>query len=100
MSKLVRALGVLLVLAVLVLYARDCRMSFNQWKLCAGEPAESAFMGQYVNFNWNMRGLLSDELYANGKPVARLVKYYFHLTDDAIVVESLDGKQRARYCGK
>ena len=100
MSKLVRALGVVLVLFVMVVYARDCRMSFNQWRLCAGEPAESAFLGQYVNFSWNASGIFSDTLYAGGKPAARLVKYYFHLTDDAIVVESLDGAKRARYCGK
>jgi hypothetical protein len=28
------------------------------------------------------------------------VKYYFHLTDDTIVVDSLDGAKRSRYCGK
>jgi hypothetical protein len=100
MSKLVRALGVLLVLAVMVVYARECRMSFNQWKLCGGGNAEASVLGQYVNFNWNKGGLFSDTLYVNGQPAARLRKYYFHLTDDAIVVQSLDGAKESRYCGK
>jgi len=100
MSKLVRVLGVLLVAFALVVYARDLRMSFNQWKHCGYSPEEPAVLGDYVNFSWNYFGLFSDVLYVEGKPAARLLKYYFHLTDDAIVVESIDGKQRARYCGK
>ena len=100
MSKLVRALGVLLVVFVMAVYARDCRMSFNQWKHCGYTSTEPAVLGDYVNFSWTYGGLFSDTLYVKGKPAARLLKYYFHLTDDAIVVESLDGKERSRYCGK
>jgi hypothetical protein len=100
MAKLVRGLGVLLVVLAIVVYARDCRMSFNQWKHCGGDPGEPGILGDYVNFNWNMAGLFSDVLYVNGKPAARLAKYYFHLTDDAIVVASLDGSKKSRYCGK
>lgn len=100
MAHLMRSLGVLLVLFAIVVYARDCRMSFNQWKHCEALPGETAILGDYVNFNWNMAGLFSDILYVDGKPAARLAKYYFHLTDDTIVVQSLDGTQKARYCGK
>jgi hypothetical protein len=100
MAHLMRSLGVLLVLGAMVVYARDCRMSFNQWKHCEAVPGETALLGDYVNFNWNLSGLFSDVLYVDGKPAARLVKYDFHLTDDAITVESLDGTQKARYCGK
>ena len=100
MKKLVRALGVLLVLFAIVVYARDCRMSFNQWKHCGGESGQPGLLGEYVNFNWNWAGMFSDVLYVEGRPAARLAKYDFHLTDDAIEVVSLDGAKRSRYCGK
>jgi hypothetical protein len=100
MSKLVRTLGFLFVIFAMTVYARNCRMSFYQWKHCGYSASEPAILGDYVNFSWNHSGLFSDTLYVNGQPAAKLLKYYFHLTDDAIVVESLDGAQRARYCGK
>jgi hypothetical protein len=100
MSKLVRVLGVLVVVFAIVVYARDLRMSFNQWKHCGGDVGQPGILGQYVNFSWNWAGLFSDTLYVDGKPAARLAKYYFHLTDDAIVVASFDGARKSRYCGK
>lgn len=100
MMKLVSALGVLLVVFAMVVYARDGRMSFNQWKHCGGDIGQPGIVGEYVNFNWNWAGLFSDVLYVDGKPTARLVKYYFHLTDDVIVITSLDGTRKSRYCGK
>jgi hypothetical protein len=100
MSKLVRALGVLLVVFGIVVYARDCRMSFNQWRYCGSDLDKPGIVGSDVNFSWNWAGLFSDTLYVDGKPAARLAKYYFHLTDDAIVIAALDGSKKSRYCGK
>lgn len=99
MLKLVRALGVLLLPFAAVVYARDCRMAFNQWKHCGSEIGQGV-LGDYVNFSWNWAGLFSDVLYVDGRPAARLTKYDFHLTDDAIEVTSLDGAKQSRYCGK
>ncbi len=100
MQRLIRGLGVLLVLFAIVVYARDCRMSFNLWKHCGGDPAQPGFLGDYVKFDWTFAGLFSDVLRVDGKPAARLVKYDFGLSGDAIEVSSLDGTHRSRYCGK
>lgn len=100
MQKLVRASGVLLVLLAIVVYARDCRMSFNQWKHCGGDPGQPGILGDYAKIDWNLAGIFSDVLKVDGKPAARLVKYHFSLTDDAIEIVSLDGTKRSRYCGK
>jgi len=100
MKKLVRALGVLLVLFAIVVYARDCRMSFNQWKHCGGDPGQPGIVGDYAKFDWGLAGIFRDVLSVDGKPAARLVKYDFSLTGDAIEIVSLDGAKRSRYCGK
>jgi hypothetical protein len=100
MQKLVRALAVLLVVFAIVVYARDCRMAFNSWKYCGGDPGQPGIVSDYVKFDWTPAGLFSDVLHVDGKPAARLVKYHFSLTDDAIEIVSLDGTKRSRYCGK
>ena len=100
MQKLVRALGVLLVVFAIVVYARDCRMSFNSWKHCGGDPGQPGILDEYVKFDWTLAGIFSDVLYVDGKPAARLVKYHFSLTDDAMDIMSLDGTKHSRYCGK
>jgi hypothetical protein len=100
MQKLVRALAILLVLFAIVVYARDCRLSFNRWKHCGGDPGQPGIVGDWVDFDWNSRGLFSDVLYISGKPVARLVKYHLRLADDVIDIASLDGSRTSRYCGK
>ena len=100
MSQLVRALGVLLVIFAIVVYARDCRMAFNQWKHYGDDPGQPGILGEYISFDWRPAGIFSDILYFDGKPVARLVKYHFHLADDTIEIESLDGTKHSRYCGK
>ncbi len=100
MRSLVRALGVLLVLFTIVVYARDCRVSFNQWKHCGGDAGKEGLLGAWVHFNFNPSGIFSDVLLVDGKPAARLVKYHFHVVDDVIDVASLDGSQTSRYCGK
>jgi hypothetical protein len=100
MQRFVRALGVLLVLFGVVVYTRDCRMSFNSWKHCGGDAGQPGILGDYANFNWSFAGLFSDVLHVDGKPAARLVKYDFGLGGDTIEVVSLDGAHRSRYCGK
>jgi hypothetical protein len=57
-------------------------------------------VSDYVKFDWTPAGIFSDVLHVDGKPAARLVKYHFSLTDDAIEIVSLDGTKRSRYCGK
>ena len=100
MRKLIGALAVLLVLFVIVVYTRDCRVSFSRWKHCGGDAAQPGFLGDWVDFDWNFAGLFSDVLYANGKPAARLVKYDFGLSGDVMDIASLDGTKQSRYCGK
>ncbi|MBN2574859.1 MAG: hypothetical protein JXP73_09870 [Deltaproteobacteria bacterium] len=100
MQKLIRALGVFLVLFVLVVYTRDCRVSFSRWKHCGGDPAQPGFLGDWVDFDWKLAGLFTDVLYVDGEPAARLVKYDFGLSGDVMEIASLDGTKRARYCGK
>jgi hypothetical protein len=100
MRKLLGALSVFLVICVIVLYARDCRLSFSQWRLCGESKGQPGVVGETVNFNWNKGGLLSDVLYVDGKPAARLVKYSFSLEGDSMEVASLDGTKQSRYCGK
>jgi hypothetical protein len=100
MRKLLGALSVFLVIFGVVAYARECRVTFSQWRHCGENKNEPGVVGDMVNFNWNLGGLFSDVLYVNGKPAARLVKYDFSLEGDSIEVESLDGEQRSRYCGK
>jgi len=100
MQKLIRALAILLVLFVIVAYSRDCRVSFNQWKHCGGDPGQPGIVGDWAHFEFNPAGIFSDVLYVNGKPAARLVKYHFHLADDVIEIASLDGSKTSRYCGK
>jgi hypothetical protein len=100
MQRIISGLTVLLVLFVIVVYARDCRLSFNQWKHCGSEPGQTAFLGDWVQFNWKLPGIFNDVLYVGGKPAARLVKYHFRLVDDILDIESLDGTQKSSYCGK
>ncbi len=100
MQKLVRALGVLLVLLAIVVYARDCRMSFSSWTHCGGDPGQPGIVGDYVKFDWNLTGLFGNVLHVDGKPAARLVKYDFSLNGDSMEIVSLDGTKRSRYCGK
>jgi hypothetical protein len=100
MQKLVRAFGVLAFLFGIVVYARDCRMSFNQWKHCGGEPGQPGLVGDWAQFRWRPAGLFSDILHVDGEPPARLVKYHFHLDGDVIEIASLDGSKTSRYCGK
>jgi hypothetical protein len=100
MQKLVRALGILLVLFAIVVYARDCRMSFNSWKHCGGDPGQPGILGDYAKIDFGLAGLFTNILRVDGKPAARLVKYHFSLTDDAIEIASLDGMKQSRYCGK
>ena len=73
MRKLLGALSVFLVIFVIVVYARDCRVSFSQWRYCGENKQEPGIVGDLVNFDWNFGGLFSDVLYVNGKPAARLV---------------------------
>ncbi len=100
MTRLLRAVAVLAVLFGIVVYARDCRVSFNQWKHCGGSPGQPGILGDWVHFDWNPRGIFSDELRVDGKPAARLLKYHFRLVDDELEVASLDGTTTSRYCGK
>ena len=100
MQKLIRTLGVLAILFAVVVYGRDCRMSFNQWKHCGGDPGQPGLVGDWAHFDWKPSGLLTDVLYVDGKPAARLVKYHFHLDGDVIEIVSLDGARSSRYCGK
>ena len=100
MQKLIRALGIVVVLLAIVVYARDCRMVFNQWKHCGGDPGQPGIVGDWAKFDWNPAGRFSDVLRVDGKPAARLVKYHFHMADDVIEVASLDGTKQSRYCGK
>ena len=100
MHRLIRVLGVLAVLFAIVVYARDCRMSFNMWKHCGGDPGQPGILGDYVKLDWSFAGLFRDVLRVDGKPAARLAKYDFGLSGDVIEVVSLDGAQRSRYCGK
>ena len=100
MQRLIRALGVLLLVFGIVVYARDCRVSFNQWKHCGGDAGQSAVLGDWVHFDFNPSGLFSSVLRVDGKPAARLVKYHFRLVDDVIEIASLDGSKTSRYCGK
>jgi hypothetical protein len=100
MQKLIRGLAVLLVLFAIVVYARDCRLSFNQWKHCGAERGQPGLLGDWVHFEWRPSGLFSDILYVDGKPAARLVKYHFRVVDDVIEIVSLDGAETASYCGK
>jgi len=100
MQKLIRRLAVLLVLSAIVVYARDCRLSFNQWKHCGEERGQPGFLGDWVHFDWRPSGLFSDILYVDGKPAARLVRYHFRLVDDVIETASLDGEKTSKYCGK
>jgi len=100
MRKLLGALSVFLVIFVIVVYARDCRVSFSQWRYCGENKQEPGIVGDLVNFDWNLGGLFSDVLYVNGKPAARLVKYDFSLEGDVIEIVSPDGQKRSRYCGK
>lgn len=100
MRRMVRFLGVLLVLSGFVVYARDCRVSFNQWKHCGGDAGQPGLLGDWVHFDVNPAGIFSDVLRVDGKPAARLVKYHFHVVDDVIDVASLDGTRTSSYCGK
>ena len=100
MQKLIRRLAVLLVLSAIVVYARDCRLSFNQWKHCGGDSGQPGIVGDWVHFDWRPAGIFSDILYVDGKPAAALVKYHFHLDGDVIEIAALDGARRSRYCGK
>jgi hypothetical protein len=99
-QKLLRALGVLLVLGAVAVYARDCRLSVNRWNHCGGDPGQPGIVGDWAHFEWTPAGIFNDVLYIDGKPAARLVKYYFHMSEDAIEIVSLDGTKRSRYCGK
>jgi hypothetical protein len=100
MQRLVRALGIVLVVGAIVIYSRDCRMTFNMWKHCGGDAGQPGFLGDYVKFDWNYQGMLSSVLRVDGKPAARLVKYDFGLNGDTIDIVSLDGAHTSRYCGK
>ncbi len=100
MRRIIRTLGILTVLFAIAVYARDCRMSFNQWKQCGGDPGRPGIVGDWVHFDWRPAGIFSDVLYVDGKPAARLVKYHFHLADDVIEIASLDATKTSRYCGK
>jgi hypothetical protein len=100
MQRIISGLTVLVVLFVIVVYARDCRLSFNQWKPCGGDPGQPGIVGDWVHFDWKLSGLFNDVLYVDGKPAARLVKYHFRLVDDTIDVVSLDGTKNSSYCGK
>ena len=100
MHKHIRTLGVLAVLFAIVVYARDCRMSFNQWKLCGGDPGQPGIAGDWAQFDWKLAGIFNEVLYVDGKSAARLVKYHFHLDGDVIEIVSLDGSRNSRYCGK
>ena len=100
MQKLIRTLGILAVLFAIVVYTRDCRMSFNQWKHCGGDPGQQGIVGDWTHFDWKATGIFNDVLYVDGKPAARLRKYHFHLDGDVIEIASLDGSRSSRYCGK
>ena len=100
MQKLIRALGILAVLFAIVVYSRDCRMSFNQWKHCGGDPGQPGIVGDWAHIDWKPVGIFSDVLYVDGRPAARLVKYHFHLDGDVVEIVSLDGSRNSRYCGK
>jgi hypothetical protein len=100
MKKLISALAILLVLFVIVVYVRDCRRSFSQWKHCGGDPGQPGIVGDWASVDWNLAGLFSDVVYVGGKPAARLVKYDFGLAGDVMEIVSLDGTKRSRYCGK
>jgi hypothetical protein len=100
MHRLLSGLAVLLVLFGIVLYTRDCRVSFSRWKHCGGDAGQAGFLGDWVSFDWNLAGLFSDVLHVDGKPAARLVKYEFGLAGDVMEVASLDGTKTSRYCGK
>jgi hypothetical protein len=100
MKKLLGVLSVFLVLFVVVVYARDCRVSFNQWKHCRGEAGQQGILGEYVNFGWNFAGLFSKVLYVDGRPAARIVSYDFGLSGDVMEIATLDGSSKSRYCGK
>jgi hypothetical protein len=100
MQKIIRTFGIFAVLFAIVVYARDCRTSFNQWKHCGGDSGQPGIVGDWVHFDWRPAGIFSDILYVDGKPAAALVKYHFHLDGDVIEIASLDGSKRSRYCGK
>jgi hypothetical protein len=100
MHKLIHALAVLLVLFVIVVYARDCRVSFSRWKQCGDDAGRPGIVGDWASFDWNFAGLFSRVLYIDGKPAARLVKYDFGLSGDVMEIASLDGTKQSRYCGK
>ena len=100
MQKLIGTLGVLAVLFGIGVYARDCRMSFNQWKHCGGNPGEPGLVGDWAHFEWGPAGIFSDVLHVEGQAPVRLVKYHFHLDGDVIEIASLDGASTSRYCGK
>ncbi len=100
MHRFFSGVAVLLVLFGIVVYARDCRRSFSQWKHCGGDPGQPGIAGEWASFGWNVAGLFSDVLYVDGKPVGRLLKYDFGLGGDVMEIVSLDGTKRSRYCGK
>ena len=100
MHRFLSGLAVLLVILGIVVYTRDCRVSFSTWKHCGGDPGQPGIVDDWVKFDWNLAGLFSDVLHVDGKPAARLVKYDFGLTGDVMEVTSLDGTKKSRYCGK
>ena len=100
MHRLISGLAILLVLFGIVLYTRDCRVSFSRWKHCGGDPGQPGILGDWVKLDWNLAGLFSDVLRVDGQPAARLVKYEFGLAGDVMEIVSLDGTKRSRYCGK
>ena len=87
----------LLALIVLYFVFRQYRIGSGWYKHSGGDMV---LEGDVQVFEANYLNLFSNGVYKDGRKCATLVSYTFRLVDDEIVLESLDGKLKGRYCSK
>ena len=65
------------------------------WKFCG----ESYGLNDVYVFDFNPN-IFSNTLYSKNIPILKLNKYRHWYFNEEIIVESLDGSKKGRYCGK
>lgn len=95
-GKIKRALRLLFVLVVGYFCFRSYRLGVNTWKY----SADASILGDIGKLDFKFVSMFNNNLYQNGRPVARLIDYQYRFVDDVIIIESIDRKHRGRYCSK
>jgi hypothetical protein len=72
------------------------RLGTQKWKYSDDNP----ILGDITELDISIVGLFTNKIYRNNTAVAYLIDYQYRFIDDVIIIETLDGKYKGRYCSK